>query len=349
MAYQLPTGFSFVGTKPAAAPGATTNQYGFAAGSLNFQPASDFVKAPAAAPAAPVTPIAAMPVEYTMPIQQTPAPAPVVTPPPPPVVNIANPVIGPSPDLFAEDAYFREQYNGSNYNQVRAGWNALTPQQKSAYYPSPVQAPEVDRFATQAPPPPPVATTPPVRTLPPGFSFKTPAAPAPAPVVTPPPPPPPVVQPPVQTPPPPVVQPPVQTPPPAPVVKPPVAGPVTPPTVKAPVVTQPKPAPVDPRVAALKNQGYTDAQIAAAGGAAALLAKVNAPKTAPGAAAPKTTAAVNYTAPDMAKAITALQKANPNFSVQGIPISKWSTAGVTALAKTDPAVFNALSGYLPKY
>ena len=334
MAYQLPTGFSFVGTKPAAAPGATTNQYGFSAGSLNFQPASDFAKAPAAAPAAPVTPIAAMPVERTMPIQQTPAPAPVVTtpsvrtlppgfsfktpvapapapapvqtPPPPPVVNIANPTIAPTPDLIARDAYFREKYNGSNSNEVRAGWNALTPQEKSAYYPQGVPA-------VLPPPPPPVVAPPP-------------------PVVAPPPPPPPVV-----------------TPPPAPVVKPPVAGPVTPPTVKAPVVTQPKPAPVDPRVAALKNQGYTDAQIAAAGGAAALLAKVNAPKTAPGAAAPKTTAAVNYTAPDMAKAITALQKANPNFSVQGIPISKWSTAGVTALAKTDPAVFNALSGYLPKY
>lgn len=247
MAYQLPTGYSYVGAKPAVtAPGATTNPYGFAPGSLNFQPASDFAKAPAA----PVTPVAAMPVEYTMPIQQTPAPAPVVTTPP------------------------------------------------------------------AAP------------TLPPGFSFKTPVAPAP-----------------VVTPPAPVVQPPVAKP-----VTPPASGPVTPPpVVKAPVVTPPKPVLVDPRVAALKNQGYTDAQITAAGGAPALLAKVNAPRTPSSTTSAKATDAVNYNWADLNKAVTALQKANPRFAVQGMPVTSWSTAGVASLAKTDPAIFKALQSYLPKY
>ena len=298
MAYQLPIGFSFVGTTPAAAPGAATNQYGFAADSLNFAPASSFqtwnaatiaankaAAAPVATPAAPVTPVAAMPAERTMPIVQA-------------------------------------------------------PEGNSLPYVPPVTTP---------------APAPTTYTLPPGFSFKTPVAPAPAPpVVQPPvitPPPPPVVQPPVVTPPPPVVQPPapVVTPPVvAKPVTPPVAGPVTPPVVKAPVVTTPKPAPapapVDPRVAALKNQGYTDAQIAAAGGAAALLAKVNAPKS-----GGTTTAAVNYPWADLNQAVTALQKANPSFSVQGMPVTKWSTAGVASLAKTDPAIFKALSAYLPKY
>jgi hypothetical protein len=110
--------------------------------------------------------------------------------------------------------------------------------------------------------------------------------------------------------------------------------------------TLPKPAPIDPRTAALINQGYTQAQITAAGGPAALLAKVNAPKGVP---ASQTTAAVNYAWADLNKAVTALQNANPAFSVQGMPVTKWSTAGVASLAKTDPAIFKALQAYLPKY